>query len=277
MVAMSFTGDSGGANSRWWKGGRWQDKGGHIHIYIGQPTDEHPNVVKGYILEHRYVFEKHHQCCLIPGMSVIKHRNRINWDNRIENLYPQTRSQHCYVENKGKILSDDTKGKLRERTTEQQKRFTKEQKQDIHARATATRRKHNVPSPMLGRHHSEETRKRMSVARTSEDGRRAAAALWSRFRTPEEHQRHVEHLMSIRREQGKDRPMLGRHHSDKSKKQMRETRLKLGLMTMLGKKHPPEVRERISRKAKERYQNREWVADKVKRENGKFVKKEEED
>lgn len=273
MTAMSFTGDSGGPNSRWWKGGRWQDSWGSIHVYVGQPTDDHPNVIKGYMLEHRLVFENHYKCCLIPGISVIKHRNKKNWDNRIENLYPQTRKQHAYAENKGKVLSDDTKEKLRERTTEQQRLYTREQKRDMRTRATATRKKNNIPSPMKGKHHSEETRKRMSVARTSEDGRRAANALWSRFKTPEERKQYSDYLASIRREHGKDRPMLGRHHSEKARKQMRETRLKLGLRTMLGKHHSPEVIEKIRQKAIERYQDKEWVANRTKREKGKFVKK----
>lgn len=37
------------------------------------------------VREHRLVYEQHYNCCLLPS-TAIRHKNGINWDNRIENL-----------------------------------------------------------------------------------------------------------------------------------------------------------------------------------------------
>lgn len=60
-----------GPKSNGWKGGRIQDPRGYIHIY----TPDHPNADKqGYMLEHRFVYEKSFKCCLLNWV-VVHHIN----------------------------------------------------------------------------------------------------------------------------------------------------------------------------------------------------------
>jgi hypothetical protein len=64
-----------------WKGGKWKNSTGYIRIY----KPNHPNAICSYVLEHRYMMEKHLDRYLKPTESV-HHINFIKDDNRIENL-----------------------------------------------------------------------------------------------------------------------------------------------------------------------------------------------
>jgi hypothetical protein len=80
-----------------WNGGKWLTDHGYIKIY--KPDHKFANV-KGYVYEHRLVYEEHFKCCLLP-YTVIHHidGNRIN--NRIENLKPYYNNQHSSIEMMG--------------------------------------------------------------------------------------------------------------------------------------------------------------------------------
>lgn len=67
-----------------WKGGRYIDGNGYVKIW----KPDHIFVdSKGYVKEHRLVYEEHFKCCLLPW-AVIHHINKNKQDNRIENLMP---------------------------------------------------------------------------------------------------------------------------------------------------------------------------------------------
>ena len=71
-----------GADSPFWRGGRYVDKNGYVWLRIG----DHPNSTKdGRILEHRLVMSNHLGRPLW-AWEAVHHRNAIRHDNRIENL-----------------------------------------------------------------------------------------------------------------------------------------------------------------------------------------------
>jgi hypothetical protein len=73
-----------------WKGGRYKHKG---YWYIWKP-EHHFADKKGYVLEHRLVYEEYYKVCLLPWID-IHHINEQRDDNRIENLQAiGTRSDH---------------------------------------------------------------------------------------------------------------------------------------------------------------------------------------
>lgn len=67
----------------------WNWKGGIFHAwngYVKMKKRDHPSCDRwGYVLEHRFIFEKHLGRYLTKG-EVIHHKNDIRDDNRIENL-----------------------------------------------------------------------------------------------------------------------------------------------------------------------------------------------
>jgi len=71
-----------------WKGGRI-DIMGYWCIY----KPDHPRNSKGYVMEHRLIYEDYHKCMLLPWIE-IHHVNGDIKDNRIENLQPLTRVEH---------------------------------------------------------------------------------------------------------------------------------------------------------------------------------------
>jgi len=77
-----------GEESTSWTGGRWKDKNGYIYA----------KAENGYVLEHRFVMEKHIGRKL-NSWEYVHHLNAIKDDNRIENLQLVTKKIH-----KGTVL-----------------------------------------------------------------------------------------------------------------------------------------------------------------------------
>lgn len=76
-----------------WKGGRFYSNG---YRYIRIVT--HPQASKkGYVMEHRYIMEKHIGRLLDPVKEVVHHINGDKLDNRIDNLELVTRGRHLIM------------------------------------------------------------------------------------------------------------------------------------------------------------------------------------
>lgn len=79
----------GEKNNRW-SGGKAKHPDGYV--YISRPNHPFANY-KGYVLEHRIVWEEYNNAILLPCAD-IHHINEIKHDNRIENLEPTFRGRH---------------------------------------------------------------------------------------------------------------------------------------------------------------------------------------
>ena len=89
-----------GDKNNWWKGGKYLDSDGYYKIW----SPNHPfKDGRGYVFEHRLVYERYYNCCLLPWI-LIHHINEIKTDNRIENLDPMTREEHSRYHFKNKKI-----------------------------------------------------------------------------------------------------------------------------------------------------------------------------
>jgi hypothetical protein len=80
---------SGSANHRW-RGGRWIHKTGYVFVAAA----DHPTANRdGYVLEHRYVMEKHLGRILAKNEHV-HHINGVKSDNDLNNLVVLTKAEH---------------------------------------------------------------------------------------------------------------------------------------------------------------------------------------
>jgi len=109
-----------------WKGGRIKHSNGYIQI---RKPDHHFVDNRGYIFEHRYVWEQHIKASLL-SWSIIHHKTHIKTDNRIENLEPFDSSEHSIHHLKERRDNEMTKRKCarchrgtRERTRMTEKGF----------------------------------------------------------------------------------------------------------------------------------------------------------
>lgn len=71
--------------------------------YILQRIPFHPFLdSKGYIRQHRLIYEESHRCCLLPWAAV-HHKNGIKTDNRIENLEAMMKTEHLILHGSEKM------------------------------------------------------------------------------------------------------------------------------------------------------------------------------
>lgn len=115
------------------------------YVYVWNPN--HPNKdVRGYVLEHRLVMEKHLRR-LLEKTEIIHHKNGIKNDNRIDNLEVMTQSEHVKKELTGR--------KRPPRNKEWSDKISKSLKVSMRGEK----------NPMYGRKHSEETKQKIREAR----------------------------------------------------------------------------------------------------------------
>lgn len=74
-----------------WKGGRYKDSSGYFILH----KPDHPfATTRGYVKEHRAIWEFYNNATLLPWAAV-HHINGIRDDNRIENLIAMNKSTHA--------------------------------------------------------------------------------------------------------------------------------------------------------------------------------------
>ena len=88
-IRRFINGHNGRGKNHWNYKGRTYTSNGYIKLLI----PDYYSAVRGYVLEHRYVYEQYYNCCILPWI-IIHHKNKIRDDNRIENLQPMTQSEH---------------------------------------------------------------------------------------------------------------------------------------------------------------------------------------
>jgi hypothetical protein len=97
-----------GENNPNYGGGKYIDDKGYVRIL----NQEHPFSIKGYIYEHRAVFEQYLGRFLQPWETV-HHINEIKADNRVGNLYLCTVPEHSAVHREGKKPTNEHRQKMR--------------------------------------------------------------------------------------------------------------------------------------------------------------------
>ena len=85
-----------GVKASHWKGGIRKDYNGYMLQYA---PEHHFSDKDGYIYQHRLIWEKHHNACLL-SYTDIHHKNRIKHDNRIENLEAMNKFNHEHLHHK---------------------------------------------------------------------------------------------------------------------------------------------------------------------------------
>lgn len=92
-----------------YNGGKYVDDKGYIRIL----DPHHPFNIKGYIYEHRSVMEKYLVRILQPWETV-HHINEIKTDNRVQNLFLCTHSEHSAIHREGKKPTIAHRNKMRQ-------------------------------------------------------------------------------------------------------------------------------------------------------------------
>lgn len=112
---------------------RWVDGTNHKQGYILKYMPMHPAAVKGYVLEHRLIMERHLGRRLTK-VEVVHHKNFIRSDNRIGNLQlMENQAEHRRLHalgNKiwlGKKHTPETKQKMKEAWAKNPERKLKQQ------------------------------------------------------------------------------------------------------------------------------------------------------
>jgi hypothetical protein len=89
--------------------GSFVNEKGYVQIYL----PGHPHANKGYFPLHRLMIERHLDRYLEPT-EVVHHINEIKTDNRLENLYLCSQSEHVAIHNRSGKVSMADKSKIRQ-------------------------------------------------------------------------------------------------------------------------------------------------------------------
>lgn len=98
-----------GENNPNYGGGKYIDDKGYVRIL----NPDHKYNIKGYVYEHRLVFEAYLKRYLEPWETV-HHINEIKTDNRVDNLYLCTVPEHSAIHREGRKPSEKHRAKMRE-------------------------------------------------------------------------------------------------------------------------------------------------------------------
>jgi len=105
-----------GSDNPNFKGGKYIDDKGYVRVL----RPDHPNENHGYVYEHRLVMEQFFGRILQVTESV-HHVNELKLDNRLENLFLTTRSEHSALHAEGKVVSLERRTALRNKVREKRK------------------------------------------------------------------------------------------------------------------------------------------------------------
>jgi hypothetical protein len=108
-VQWSDKSDIRGASNPNYGGGKYVDDKGYVRIL----SPDHPHNIKGYIYEHRAVIEKYLSRLLEPWETV-HHINEIKSDNRVQNLFLCTHSEHSAIHREGRKPTQEHREKMRQ-------------------------------------------------------------------------------------------------------------------------------------------------------------------
>ena len=92
-----------------YNGGKYIDDKGYVRVLM----PEHPANIKGYIYEHRALYERYLERYLNRWESV-HHINEVKADNRLENLFLCSIQEHSAIHREGKRPSEEHREKLRQ-------------------------------------------------------------------------------------------------------------------------------------------------------------------
>jgi hypothetical protein len=124
-VEWSIRNTSGEHNPNY-GGGKYIDDKGYVRIL----DQNHPYSIKGYIYEHRSVFENYLNRHLQPWETV-HHINEIKTDNRVQNLFLCTVPEHSAVHREGKKPTDSHRKKMRENMHKRNKETRENKKKNF--------------------------------------------------------------------------------------------------------------------------------------------------
>ena len=89
-------------------GGKYIDDKGYIRIL----NQNHPFNIKGYVYEHRSVMEAYFNRFL-QTWETVHHINEIKTDNRVQNLFLCTHSEHSAIHREGRKPTEAHREKMR--------------------------------------------------------------------------------------------------------------------------------------------------------------------
>jgi hypothetical protein len=98
-----------GEDSANYNGGKYIDDKGYVRVL----KTDHPRNIRGYTYEHRIVMEQYLGRYLEPWETV-HHINEIKVDNRLENLFLCTHSEHSAIHKEGHRASQARRDKMRD-------------------------------------------------------------------------------------------------------------------------------------------------------------------